>query len=161
MKERILSSSNVQQIVKRMSFQIHEHNMDEEIVLVGVGKGGEILAEKIMKNLQKIADKEVVGYTLHLNKSNPLIDEIEMNGDIKELEDKVVILCDDVLNSGKTLAYSLSKLLSHSLKKVETAVLVLRSHSKFPIYATYTGYELSTTINEHIEVVDGKGVFLR
>ena len=76
------------------------------------------------------------------------------------MDGKTVILCDDVLNSGRTLAYSLTKLLTLKVKKVETAVLVLRTHGRFPIYANYKGYELSTTIKEHVEVRPGDGVYL-
>jgi len=46
------------------------------------------------------------------------------------------------------------------VNKVETAVLVLRTHGRFPIYANYKGYELSTTIKEHVEVRPGGGVYL-
>jgi pyrimidine operon attenuation protein/uracil phosphoribosyltransferase len=83
-----------------------------------------------------------------------------VDGDLNEITKYPIILCDDVLNTGKTLAYSLSKFLSWEVKKIETAVLILRSYSQFPIYATYKGYQLSTTINEHVNVVPGEGVFL-
>jgi len=95
-----------------------------------------------------------------LDKENPLDSEILIDGNESDLDQKRIILCDDVLNSGKTLAFSLSKLLSLNVKKVETAVLVLRTHGRFPIYANYKGYELSTTIKEHVEVRIGEGVYL-
>jgi len=156
----ILTHAKVDQIVQRMAYQIYENNMGGEIALVGVDQGGRSLAENINLTLTEISGKRSSCHTILLDKENPLSKEISFDGSISELEGKSVILCDDVLNTGKTLAYSLSKLLSLNVKKVETAVLVLRTHGKFPIYANYKGYELSTTLNEHVQVIADKGVFL-
>ena len=157
---QIISQSKVDQILRRMAYQIYENNMNEDIILVGVDEGGRNLANAINITLVEIAGKQSICHTISLDKENPLNKDILIDGDASDLEDKTVILCDDVLNSGRTLAHSLAKLLTHKVKKVETAVLVLRTHGKFPIYANYKGYELSTTIKEHIEVRPGKGVYL-
>lgn len=157
---QILSRAKVDQIVQRMAYQIYENNMGDTIALVGVDEGGRNLAENIDATLAEISGKKSSCYTIHLDKENPVSKEIRLDGSISDLEGKSIILCDDVLNTGKTLAYSLSKLLSLNVKKVETAVLVLRAHGKFPIYANYKGYELSTTLNEHVQVIPGDGVFL-
>ena len=157
---QILTPAKVDQIVQRMAYQIFENNMSEEIVLVGVDEGGRNLANSISVTLEKVSGGKPSCYTILLDKENPLSKEISLDGSFSDLEDKSVILCDDVLNTGKTLAYSLSKLLSLNVKKVETAVLVLRTHGRFPIYANYKGYELSTTLNEHVQVIPGGGVFL-
>lgn len=160
MSDKILSKEKVSQIIKRIAYQIHENNMDEEIVLVGVDSGGRKFAELIGAALKEVTRKRPPCFTLSIDKANPLKEDITMDGSFEELENKSIVLCDDVLNSGKTLAYSLSKILTVKVKKVETAVLVMRSHSRFPVYANYKGYELSTTINEHVEVKLDKGVFL-
>ena len=157
---QILTSSKVDQIIQRMAYQIYENNMGEKIALIGVDHGGRQLAESIDSTLTEISGKKSSCYTILLDKENPLSKEISLDAYVSELEGKSVILCDDVLNTGRTLAYSLSKLLSLKVKKVETAVLVLRTHGQFPIYANYKGYELSTTINEHVQVIPGEGVFL-
>ncbi|MFK7951711.1 MAG: phosphoribosyltransferase family protein [Ekhidna sp.] len=157
---QILSQSKVDQIVKRIAYQIHENNMEDDVVIVGVEPGGKKLAEQLNSNLGEIKGTDSICYSISLDKENPLNKDIIIDGDIEELKNKTVILCDDVLNSGRTLAYSLTKLLTLEVKKVETAVLVLRTHGKFPIYANYKGYELSTTINEMVEVRAGNGVFL-
>lgn len=157
---QILAQAKVDQIIKRIAYQIHENNMDEQVVLVGVDLGGRKLAEQINKTLQEVAGKSSICHTISLDKENPLNVDILIDGDDANLNGKTVILCDDVLNSGRTLAYSLTKLLTLNVKKVETAVLVLRTHGRFPIYANYKGYELSTTIKEHVEVRPGEGVFL-
>jgi pyrimidine operon attenuation protein / uracil phosphoribosyltransferase len=157
---QILSQPKVDQIIRRIAYQIHENNMNENVVLVGVDPGGKKLADQINSNLEEIKGALAICLSISLDKENPLNSDIIISGDPEELKDKTIILCDDVLNSGRTLAYSLTKLLTLGVKKVETAVLVLRTHGKFPIYANYKGYELSTTINEMVEVRSGDGVFL-
>ena len=157
---QILSQTKVDQIIRRIAYQIYENNMNEEIVLVGVDEGGRKLAEQINETLEDVAGAKFNCQTISLDKENPLNKDILLDGDASLLKKKTVILCDDVLNSGRTLAYSLSKLLSLEVKKVETAVLVLRTHGRFPIYANYKGYELSTTIKEHVEVRSRDGVYL-
>ncbi|MEP1034900.1 phosphoribosyltransferase domain-containing protein [Ekhidna sp.] len=157
---QILSQPKVDQIIRRIAYQIYENNMNEEVVLVGVDSGGKKLADQINETLGEIAGKKSICHTISLDKENPLNKDILIDGDVTDLKNKTVILCDDVLNSGRTLAYSLTKLLTLKVKKVETAVLVLRTHGRFPIYANYKGYELSTTIKEHVEVRMGDGVYL-
>ncbi|MEO9870892.1 phosphoribosyltransferase family protein [Ekhidna sp.] len=157
---QILSQPKVDQIVRRIAYQIFENNMNDDIVLVGVDSGGRKLADAINESLVEVSGKKSVCHTISLDKENPLNKDILIDGDMLDLEHKTIILCDDVLNSGKTLAHSLTKLLALHVTKVETAVLVLRTHGKFPIYANYKGYELSTTIKEHVEVRPGNGVFL-
>lgn len=156
----ILSQSKVDQIVQRIAYQIHENNMDEEVMLVGVDKGGRRLAEQINETLSEISGNASDCYTITLDKEDPLLNDVAIDGNLSDLEEKTVVLCDDVLNSGRTLSYCMAKLLGFKVNKVETAVLVLRSHARFPIYATYKGYELSTTIKERVEVKPGAGVFL-
>ena len=82
---------------------------------------------------------------------------------MKVLRKKCIIIVDDVLNTGRTFAYGLKPFLNIEVKKIETAVLVNRSHTLFPIYPQYTGYELATTIRDHVEVILGKetAVYIR
>jgi pyrimidine operon attenuation protein/uracil phosphoribosyltransferase len=58
-----------------------------------------------------------------------------------------------VLNTGKTLAFSLRPFLNIPIKKLQVAVIVDRNHQNFPVAADYVGYSLSTTLNEHIQVI--------
>ncbi len=72
-------------------------------------------------------------------------------------------MVDDVLNTGRTLAYAMKLFTNVEIKKIEVAVLVNRSHTLFPIVPTYSGYELATTLTDHVEVKLGKSgsVYLR
>ena len=91
-----------------------------------------------------------------LDKLSPIQSEIETDIETKEFKKKVVILVDDVLNTGRTLAYAIKPFVETGIKKMEVAVLVNRSNTLFPITPTYTGYELSTTLSDHVEVKLGK-----
>ena len=64
-----------------------------------------------------------------------------------------IILVDDVLNSGRTLAYGLGVFLNIPLKKLRSVVLVNRSHKNFPVATDFVGLELSTVLKEHVSVV--------
>jgi pyrimidine operon attenuation protein/uracil phosphoribosyltransferase len=64
----------------------------------------------------------------------------------------VIIIIDDVSNSGKTLSYALKPFLEFHPKKIRTLVLVERSHTSFPVRPDYVGLSVATTIQEHIFV---------
>jgi pyrimidine operon attenuation protein/uracil phosphoribosyltransferase len=68
-------------------------------------------------------------------------------------------LIDDVANSGKTLSFALKPFLEYQPKKIQTLVLVERSHKAFPVQPDYVGLSVATTIQEHIYVeVEGETV---
>jgi pyrimidine operon attenuation protein/uracil phosphoribosyltransferase len=68
-------------------------------------------------------------------------------------ENKGLVLIDDVLNSGTTLIYGVKHFLEVNLSKFKTAVLVDRNHKKYPVKADFKGISLSTSLQEHIQVV--------
>src|SRR5690606_3334915 len=71
---------------------------------------------------------------------------------VERAKDKVVILVDDVLNSGRTLAYGMGVFFNVPLKKMRTVVLIDRSHHQFPIFTDFSGLKLSTILKEHVTV---------
>lgn len=149
----ILDKNQVLQKIKRIAYEILERNFqEEEIIVGGVEDKGYILAGMIIAELKKIADLKTVLVKVAVDKSAQTQCEVQLDCATSIFEGKCVVLVDDVLNSGKTLAYSLKPFLEVNVKKLETAVLVNRSHKLFPISADYNGYELSTTIKEHVEV---------
>ena len=153
-KSLILSDKEIQQKLIRMAYQIYENNVDEEnIAFAGIWDRGYVLAKKIQSLFTKISGNSSDLIKISLDKFTPTQADITLDVEAESLQDKVIILVDDVLNSGKTLAYSLKPFLSVSIKKIETAVLINRDHPTFPLSATYTGFSLSTTIKEHIEVL--------
>jgi pyrimidine operon attenuation protein/uracil phosphoribosyltransferase len=164
-QSQILDAAQIRQKITRMAFEIYERNFEEtELVLVGIAENGFFFAELLSKELQKISPIAIALHRLDLNKPNPAATAITLTPELGNLQNKVVILADDVLNTGKTLAYSFPVFLNAQARKIEIATLIDRHHPLFPVAATYTGYSLATTLKEHIEVTfpeDGNfGAFL-
>lgn len=160
---KILDKKQLQQKVNRLAWQVYErNNTQKEIVIVGIEKRGVILSKRLANVISDISDLKVSTATILLDKDDPYSSEIIFSLDSKKIENKVVILVDDVLNSGKTLMYATKEFLSVPIQKLSTLVLVNRNHNRFPIKADYEGMSLSTTLQEHINVVFGKeeGVYL-
>lgn len=163
-KSLILNDTEIRHKIRRIAYEIYENNFREkEVVLAGIIDQGHKLAEYITEVLTEIAPFKVKLIKVLLDKEAPTQSDIELSCDISELENKSIILIDDVLNTGRTMAYSLKPFLNVKVKKLEGAVLVNRSHTNFPISTQYTGYELATSIMEHVHVnldEDKKEVYL-
>jgi pyrimidine operon attenuation protein / uracil phosphoribosyltransferase len=156
----ILNEQEISQKIKRIAYEIYENNLDEgELVLAGIYDRGYFLASSLKDELEKISSLKIKLVKITINKETPLESGVEMDCDAGDLIDYSIIVVDDVLNTGRTLAYSLKPFLNIKIKKLQTAFLVNRSHKSFPISADYTGLELSTTIENHIYVTleEGKG----
>ncbi|MEO6882613.1 MAG: phosphoribosyltransferase family protein [Bacteroidia bacterium] len=159
--EKILVVNHLQmeQKINRMAYQIYENNYEEKnIFIAGIAPNGYLLAQKITKVLEKISPLKIQLLKLTVNKENPLKEKISLEPKENDLKNKVVILVDDVLNSGQTLIYGANYFLNFPLKQLRTAVLVDRNHTRYPVKADYIGVSLSTTLQEHIDVeLDKKG----
>jgi pyrimidine operon attenuation protein/uracil phosphoribosyltransferase len=149
----ILKTSDIEQKIKRLAYEILEDNYEEkEIVFIGIKPNGFVFANKIKKVFSSITDIKSQLFSIQLDKINPLSTEINYDFSAEEINSKVVILVDDVANSGKTLCYALKPLLQFQPKKIQVAVLVDRKHKSYPIIADYVGLSLSTTMKEQILV---------
>jgi pyrimidine operon attenuation protein/uracil phosphoribosyltransferase len=156
-KSLILNATQVKQKIKRMAFEIYEHNFKEKsVVFAGIEGQGYMLAKLLAKDVEAISPLQATLVKVSLDKFSPLQSEVVLDCDLKLIKKKCVVLVDDVLNTGRTFAYGLKPFLNIEVKKIEIAVLVNRSHTLFPIYPQYTGYELATTLSEHVEVLLGK-----
>lgn len=156
-KNLILDASQIMQKIRRMAFEIYENNFKEKsLVIAGIDGQGYVLAKLLAKEVEAVAEIEVSLVKVSLDKLAPQQGEVTLDCDVKTVKKKCIIVVDDVLNTGRTLAYGLKPFLDTEVKKIETAVLVNRSHTLFPIYPQYTGYELSTTIKDHVVVLLGK-----
>jgi pyrimidine operon attenuation protein/uracil phosphoribosyltransferase len=153
----ILDAVQIKQKIKRMAFEVYEHNFKEKtIVIAGIEGQGYMLAKLLVKEVESISELKTILVKVSLDKAVPQQSEVILDCEPKSIKKKCVILVDDVLNTGRTFAYGLKPFLNVEVKKIEIAVLVNRSHTLFPIYPQYTGYELATTLREHVEVVLGK-----
>lgn len=149
----VLDKNQIAQKINRIAYQILEDNLDEkEIVLAGIWDRGYKLAIRLKSVLEQIADFEVTLLRVDLEKLNS---KLHAKTDLNESswKGKVIILVDDVLNSGKTLAYGLGVFLNTPHKKIRTVVLVDRSHKIFPIATDFVGLQLATILKEHVDVV--------
>ena len=161
----ILDKKQTLQKIKRIAFEIYEQNFKaKEIILAGIYDKGYIFAGLLQKELGGICQIKTWLVKVTVDKNSPLQSEVKLDTEIKDFKNKTVILIDDVLNTGRTLAHSLKPFLNIETAKIQTAVIVDRRHKVFPISADYVGYSLSTTLKEHIEVNFEKskfGVYLR
>jgi pyrimidine operon attenuation protein / uracil phosphoribosyltransferase len=158
-KTLILNGKQIEQKTNRIAYEIYENNCDEkEIIIAGIEGNGYLLAQRIEKVLLKIAPIKLNLIKIVVDKKNPVGKEIKIELTEKELKDKVIILVDDVLNSGKTMIFGAKPFLSSPIKSLTTVVLVDRGHNRYPIKADFVGLSLSTTLQEHITVeLDKKG----
>ena len=149
----ILDKKQIQQKINRIAYQILEDNLTEkEIVLAGIWDRGYKLALRLKKVLSKISDLKVTMLKVELDRQNS---KLVAKTDLDEIhwKNKVIIIVDDVLNSGKTLAYGLGVFLNTPHKKIRTVVLVDRSHKIFPIATDYVGLKMATVLKEHVDVI--------
>jgi len=149
-KKYILDAQAAAKKLQRIAYEILEDNMDEKkIVLAGIPENGVVIAKVIQKTLSEISALKTELITISLDKRRPR--EIALSKKL-DFDDQVIIIVDDVVNSGKTLLYSVKPFLEFQPKKIQTLVLVERSHNNFPVQPDYVGLSISTTLQEHIFV---------
>ncbi len=149
-KRYILSEEIANKKLRRMALQVIEQNYDaEQLVLIGIKTNGTVIAEKISGLIKEMYKGEVLVLELGMDKKKP--SEIVLNKNI-DLNNKTILLIDDVANSGRTMLYALKPLLEQFPKKIQTLALVERKHKTFPIDVDYIGLSISTTLEEHIYV---------
>ena len=164
-KTLILNQQQIEQKIRRMAWQLFEdHFREQELIIAGISGRGFLLAEHLVSVLKEIEGcPQLQLIELNLNKQNPLEEtSTDLNG-FKNFEGKVIIVVDDVLNSGRTLLYGVKKFLHVPVRKIATLVLVDRNHRSFPVNADYVGLSLATTLLENILVVlsaEEKSVYL-
>ena len=149
----IINNNQVQQKINRIAYQILEDNFEEqEIIIAGVWARGYRLAIRLKSILEQTSTIKITVASISLNKEIPYDDD---SADISNIdfENKVVVLVDDVLNSGRTLALGVGVFLKPPIKKLRTAVLVDRSHKRYPMATDFVGLELSTVLKEHVQVI--------
>ncbi|MCU7549167.1 phosphoribosyltransferase family protein [Chitinophagaceae bacterium LB-8] len=149
-KNCILNAEAIKRRLRRMAIEVAESNTGEtSIVIVGIASNGVIVASNLVDELKKIINVDIEFATIHLNKRQPM--DVRVEG-VDDFNDKIVIIVDDVANSGRTLLYALKPFLNFNPKKIQTLVLVERSHKMFPVFSDFVGLSLSTTLQDHITV---------
>ena len=149
-KKYILDKPTAEKKLRRMALEILENNYGErEIIIAGIREKGSVVARAIREILQEISAFRVTLLNISLDKKDP--SEVELS-EIPEMKDKIVIIVDDVVNSGKTLTYAMKPFLGHHPKKIQILILVERTHTFFPVRPDYVGKSVATTLQEEIIV---------
>lgn len=149
-RKDILDRQSIKMKLERMALEIVENNLDEDsIILVGIEENGSVIARNMEKLLKQYSSLNVKLVNLRLDKKQP--GEITLSEEV-DITNKVIVLVDDVANSGKTILYSLKPFLEYHPKKIQTLALVERTHKIFPVNLDYKGLSVATTLQEHIFV---------
>ena len=149
-KNYILTKEVAQKKLQRMAYEIIERNPGEDhIILAGIKENGLVIAKKMIELLQPIFNGQLSLMEITLDKKN--VSEIDLSPQTN-LDEKIIIVVDDVVNAGRTLLYALKPILQFYPKKIQTLVLVERTHKAFPVTSDYVGLSIATTVEEHIIV---------
>lgn len=151
-QNKILNHEQIQHKITRIAYQIYETFVNEnEIIIAGIASDGLKFAKKIQHALSEISEIKIILCEVTVDKEN-LLNPIKTSIPEEEYKNKSLVLIDDVLNSGGTLIYVVKHFLNVPLKKLKTAVLVDRSHKRYPIKVDFKGISLSTSLQEHVIV---------
>jgi pyrimidine operon attenuation protein/uracil phosphoribosyltransferase len=160
-KAVVMDSRQLRRTVMRIAHEIVERNGGTgNIMLVGIRKRGVPLAERIAREIESFEGSSVpvgaLDITLYRDdiqmiSPNPLVGKTEINEDIS---DRVVVLVDDVLFTGRTVRAALDELTDFGRPKaIQLAVLVDRGHREYPIRADFVGKNVPTSSNETVVVL--------
>lgn len=151
-KVLILNQKQIESKTIRIAYQLLEDNFEEaSLVLVGIAERGYVFAQRLKALLEKISELDILLIRVTLDKTSSILNA-DTDIPVERAKGKVVILVDDVLNSGRTLAYGMGVFFDVPLKKMRSVVLIDRSHHKFPIFSDFSGLKLSTILKEHVTV---------
>ncbi len=149
----ILDHTAIEQKINRLAFEILENTFEEPVIFIGgICGNGFQMANALASIIQSNSDQTIHVFEIIVNKEEPWKDPIELSIPDSDLKNAYILLVDDVLNSGKTMQYSLIKFLERATKSIKTVALVDRTHRRYPIKADFVGLSLSTTLKERVEV---------
>ena len=160
MSKLVLDAPSIDRAIIRMAHEILEKNKGiEDLCLIGIQTRGVILADRLKREIQKITQVDVPVGILDINlyrddltrvAEQPVIHKTEINFD---LENKIVILVDDVLYTGRTIRAALDALIDLGRpKRIELAALIDRGHRELPIRADFVGKNIPTSDEEIVHV---------
>lgn len=159
-KGRLMSASEIERTLVRLAHEIVEKsNGSENLALVGIKRRGVSLAERLGKLISGIEKRHVDTGVLDIQfyrddlstaGARPVVTPGAIGFDI---EGRDIVICDDVLYTGRTVRAALDALFDHGRpRRVQLAVLIDRGHRELPIEATYVGRQVPTSSREIIEV---------
>ena len=150
-RKYILDAATAAKKLERMAYEIAEQLVGETapVILAGIRDNGVVMAKILARLLKDIAGMETEIIEVSLDKRDP--GEITLDH-TPRFNNRIIILVDDVTNSGKTLLYALKPFLNDHPLKIQILTLVERTHKAFPVKADYVGISMATTLQDHIYV---------
>jgi len=152
MKNQVLGHKKIIRICNRLAYQIIENSENKKsIILVGIKEKGYEVSKLIMQELNKICSNKIILRYMEIDKTSPK-NSLKCNLESTFKSSEKVFLIDDVLNTGKTLMYSVNKLLDYDFNSIKTVVLIDRNHKKFPVKVDFKGISLSTNYDDIVKL---------
>ena len=159
-KAQIMSASEIERTIVRLAHEIVEKNNGaDSLGLVGIMRRGVPLAQRLAKILGRIEKTEVPVATLDITLYRDDLSTVGHRPEIRpgkmefDIQDKNIILVDDVLYTGRTTRAALDGLFDHGRpRRVQLLVLIDRGHRELPIEAAFVGRKVQTTASELVEV---------
>lgn len=160
LKTVLLDEQAINRAIKRISHEIAENNKGvKNVVLLGIARGGIPFCERLAKSICEIENMNVpIGkLDITLYRDDLAASDAEarvMGSDIKfSLQDKDVVLCDDVLFTGRTVRAGIEAIFKLGRPRtIQLAVLIDRGHRELPIRADYVGKNVPTSRGEVVIV---------
>jgi len=159
-KAKIIDTKGLERIITRMAHEILEKNKGaKNLVLIGMRTRGEYLANRIFEKIKEIENIElplgVLDVTLYRDDFRTRLKqpEVSVTNITFSIDEKNVILIDDVLYSGRTVRAALDALMDLGRPgTIQLCVLIDRGHRELPIRPDYIGKNTPTSINEEVKV---------
>ncbi|MDO4939925.1 MAG: bifunctional pyr operon transcriptional regulator/uracil phosphoribosyltransferase PyrR [Lachnospiraceae bacterium] len=159
-KSQLMDEKDIRRALMRISHEIIENNKGvDNLVLIGIKRRGEPIAKTIRQNILKIEEKEVPCESLDINLYRDDLTRVSDMPVVKtkslcnEVDDKDIILIDDVLFTGRTARAAIEAIFTCGRPRtIQFAVLVDRGHRELPIRADFVGKNVPTSRSEFIEV---------
>jgi pyrimidine operon attenuation protein/uracil phosphoribosyltransferase len=155
MKE-ILDANSIKRSLFRISHEIIERNKGvQDVVLVGIKTRGETLANRISDLIFQIEGVRVPTVALDISFWR---DDVKNTSDSipdlnVEVEDKIVILIDDVLFKGRTVRAAMDGVMHYGrARQIQLVILIDRGHKEIPIRADFVGKNVPTSLSEDVKV---------
>ena len=155
-----MSASEIERTLVRLAHEIVEKsNGSADLALVGIKRRGVPLAERLGKLISGIERRQVDTGVLDIqfyrdDLSTADVRPVVTPGAIGfDVEGRDIVICDDVLYTGRTIRAALDALFDHGRpRRVQLAVLIDRGHRELPIKADFVGKNVPTAVNEKIHV---------
>ena len=159
-KAQLMSASEIERTIVRLAHEIVEKNNGaENLGLVGIERRGVPLAQRLAKILSRIEKMDVPVGTLDITFYRDDLSTVGHRPEVRprkmefDIQDKNIILVDDVLYTGRTTRAALDALFDHGRpRRIQLLVLIDRGHRELPIEAGFVGRKVPTSANEIVEV---------